>query len=184
MNPRDVVLMVLDTYGGSVSGKTLLQKVCYFIDVAFDFDLGFKAHHYGPYAPAIEDAIGELKELGFIQEETTGFGVMSSSGFGELKRFDYRLTKDGEEVITSLKDKLPEAWKSISIMVNNIREHGNPNYLDLSVAAKSYFILKKQNKPMTDFEIENEAKKFGWQIDSQNIQKAIKLLGNLHLVKS
>jgi hypothetical protein len=37
---------------------------------------------------------------------------------------------------------------------------------------------------MTDFEIENEAKKFGWQIDSQNIQKAIKLLGNLHLVKS
>jgi uncharacterized protein YwgA len=122
MNPRDVVLMVLDTYGGSVSGKTLLQKVCYFLDVAFDFDLGFKAHHYGPYAPAIEDAIGELKELGFVQEETTGFGVMSSSGFGELKRFDYRLTNDGKEVVTNLKGQLHEEWNKVARMVESIRE--------------------------------------------------------------
>jgi uncharacterized protein YwgA len=183
MDPRDVVLMVLDAYSGSISGKTLLQKVCYFLDVAYDFDLGFKAHHYGPYAPPIEDAIGELKELGFIREETTGFGVMSSSGFGEVKRYDYRLTNDGKEVVGVLETKMPEQWGKVSHMVKRIRENGDPNYLDLSVAAKSYFILRKQNKPMTDGEIENEAKKLGWQVGSDNIQKAITLLGNLTLVE-
>ena len=32
MNPKDIVLLVLDGYEGSMSGKTLLQKVCYFVE--------------------------------------------------------------------------------------------------------------------------------------------------------
>lgn len=182
MNPRDLVLMVLDAYGGSISGKTLLQKVCYFMDVSFGLDIGFKAHHYGPYAPTIEDAIGELKELGFISEETTGFGIQSSSGFGEVKRYDYRLTNDGKEVVGALKQKMSEQWENVRQRVQSIRANGEPNYQDLSVAAKSYFILRRQNKPMTDGEIKNEARRIGWQVTPENIQKAITLLGSLNLV--
>lgn len=110
LNSKEIVLLVVDGYGGSMSGKTLLQKVCYFVEVAL------KAHHYGPYSPSIEESVGELKELGFIEEHTVGFGVSNPSGFGELRRYDYRLTADGRKVVEDLKSRRTEV-KDIEEMV-------------------------------------------------------------------
>ena len=182
MNPKDIVLLVLDGYEGSMSGKTLLQKVCYFVDVALNTGVPFKAHHYGPYSPSIEESVGELKELGFIDEHTIGFGVSSPSGFGELRRYDYRLTDDGSKVVEDLKRKNATQAANIAEIVNRIKKSGNPDYFELSIAAKSYFILRKQNKPMTNTEIEKEAQKLGWPLEQDSVRKAIKLLQGIDLV--
>ncbi|MBX3328939.1 MAG: hypothetical protein KF722_00945 [Nitrospira sp.] len=184
MNSKDIVLLVMDEYGGSMSGKTLLQKVCYFAEVALNMGVPFKAHHYGPYSPTIEESVGELKELGFIEEHTVGFGVSNPSGFGELRRYDYRLTDDGRKVVEDLKSKKRVEAKSISGLVERIKKSGNPDYFELSIAAKSYFILRKQNKPMTNSEIEKEAQKLGWPLQEGSVQKAIHLLQGLKLVTS
>lgn len=175
LNSKEIVLLVVDGYGGSMSGKTLLQKVCYFVEVAL------KAHHYGPYSPSIEESVGELKELGFIEEHTVGFGVSNPSGFGELRRYDYRLTADGRKVVEDLKSRRTEV-KDIEEMVERIKNSGDPDYLELSIAAKSYFILRKQNKPMTNSEIEKEAQRLGWPLQEGSVQKAIHLLQGLNLV--
>ena len=54
-------------------------------------------------------------------------------------------------------------------------------YVSLSVAAKSYFILKNERKPITRDEIEGVAKHFDWNIGPAEIERASDFLESLHL---
>lgn len=182
MNAKETVLLILSGYGGSVAGKTMLQKVGYFVDVVLDLDLRFNAHYYGPYSPVIEQAIAELKSLEFITEQRIGFGVANSSGFGELKRFDYRLTQDGDMIVAHILKKQKEEAQAILDLIEKIRSAGDPDYISLSIAAKSFFILRKQERAMAPGEIILAAKGFDWKLREEDIEKALALLQKLDLV--
>ena len=92
--------------------------------------------------------------------------MASPSGFGELKRYDYRLTEDGKLVVQNLHSKKAEECEEVLAVVRRIREAGNPDYLTLSVAAKSYFVLAKQKQAMTGEQIKIAAKSLGWSLKS------------------
>jgi uncharacterized protein YwgA len=181
MEPRDVVLILLDAYGGQIRGRTLLQKVCYFADVKAGLALRFRAHYYGPYSSIVEESVEEAKALGFVSEEPIPWGV--SSSFGELRRFDYRLTEDGRIIVAELKKRKPEESSRLSAIVKEIRTFGDPDYRELSLAAKTYFILHKQKKPVTMKELEMEAKRFNWKLSSDSVNKATDFLCRLGLAK-
>lgn len=108
MKPRDVVLTVLFAYGSRIRGKTMLQKVCYFADFIANLGLGFKPHYYRPLSPLVEQSVSELKGLGFVEEETLGFGVVQNAFFGEVRRYDYKLTLDGSAVVEEVRRREPE----------------------------------------------------------------------------
>jgi uncharacterized protein YwgA len=181
MNAKEVVLLVLDAYGGSVAGKTLLQKLCYFVQVTLGFDLNFAAHHYGPYSAAVEEAVGNLRSLEYVKEEAIAFGVANPSGFGELRRYDYRLTPDGQALVARLKEKRPEQSEKVVHAVRRVREV-DVDYLELSIAAKTYFILRRQQKPMTVAELRGEANKLAWSLQPDSIERALEVLRRLDLV--
>lgn len=181
MKPRETVLVLLDAYGEGVRGRTLLQKVLYFASVIANLDLGFRAHYYGPYSPIVEQAVGELKGLGFLSEQSIGFGVVQNPNFGEMMRFDYQLTPDGKAVVEDLEKRLPEECKLLSDVVQRIKSAGNPDYRELSVAAKTYFILKRQGRPTTFAELEKEAATFSWELPQSSVRKALDFLSTLHL---
>ena len=61
---RDVVLLAYKAFGGTVKGKTMLQKRVYFLSVFLNADLGYEAHYYGPYSEAVATANLEMKSLG------------------------------------------------------------------------------------------------------------------------
>lgn len=86
------------------------------------------------------------------------------------------------KIVNDLRKKKEPVAKRIENMVSRIKGSGNPNYFELSIAAKSYFILRKQNKPMTYVEIEKEAQKLGWPLQQDSVGKAIQLLQGLDLV--
>ncbi|MGA9564865.1 MAG: hypothetical protein WBS19_05005 [Candidatus Korobacteraceae bacterium] len=181
MNSTDFLLSVIDAFGGDVAGRTLLQKRAYFVSLLSGVDPGlrFDAHFYGPYSPTVDNTLGRLKALGFVNEEDTGFGT-APNGF-EIKRYDYKLTDDGASVASRIKGSAE--YQTIRAAADRIIEAGNPNYITLSIAAKAYFILNKREKGMSRDEIAAEATKFDWKLSPASLNSAVQFLERLGLVQ-
>jgi len=181
MNSAQFIITMFHGFGGKISGKTLLQKRAFFVSLLSGIDpgLGFDAHYYGPYSSAVDSTVSQLKDMGFLQEEVSDFGVMSG-GF-EMRRFDYSLTEQGEQIADGLK-MLPEPTAVLK-GIESIIQAGDPNYVELSIAAKAYFIVSKQKRPMSVSEITKEAEKYNWNIGEQSLRKAVDFLRTLGVAK-
>jgi|SRR5581483_8332467 len=177
-----LILLTIDNNGGQLSSKTLLQKRTYFLSVLLDFDMSFKAHFYGPFSPEIESCLTQLKTLGFIEERPIKFGIADTVGF-EYRRYDYELTDDGEEIVASLNKTYPREVKRVNAVLDKLKEAGDTgDYVSLSIAAKINHILRMGEREMGFNEIKGAAKKLGWSIGDQEIEKAASFLKNLKLV--
>lgn len=180
MRPTDFLLCLIDASGGTIRGRTLLQKRAFFVTqlIGEDFGLKFDAHYYGPYSSTVEGTATQLNNLGFLQESNTGFGVLSD-GF-EVRRYDYSLTEDGKFIVGRLRET-PE-YRRISDATHRILAAGDPNYMELSIAAKAYFILKKkEGKGMSVGELIKEAEKYSWNIPPQSLKRAVAFLATIDL---
>jgi uncharacterized protein YwgA len=181
MNATDFVISLVDASGGSIQGRTLLQKRAYFLTLlaGLDIDVDFDAHFYGPYSAVVDNTMTQLKNLSFIEESATAYGV-DNTGF-EMKRYDYRLTPDGQKIAEKLR-ATPE-YGQIRRIVNRMTESGNLNYMELSIAAKAFFILKKRKERMSKDEIIREARKFDWNIQPPSLDKAVSFLERLGVLQ-
>jgi len=180
MKPTDFLMCLIDAWGGTIPGRTLLQKRAFFVTelIGEDFGLKFDAHYYGPFSSTVEGTATQLKNLGFLQESNTGFGILSD-GF-EVRRYDYTLTDDGKFLVGRLRET-PE-YKKISDATRRMLAAGDPNYMELSIAAKAYFILKKkEGKEMSAPELIKEAEKYSWNISPQSLKRAIGFLTSIDL---
>lgn len=177
MKIRDVLIIILGSMNGTVESKTKIQKLCYFLSVFLSEDFGFKAHYYGPYSQQVENALDELRGMGFVSAERVRFGAVSG-GF-EVVRFDYSLTSDGKAIYQELK-RTSEAKH----MIEYLKKMKDLDYVELSIAAKSHYILKQEGKPMIADKIREKSKNFNWNITDKEINSAINFLKDLHLVKT
>lgn len=180
MKPTDFLLCLIDASGGTIEGRTLLQKRAFFVTelVGEDFGLKFDAHYYGPYSATVEGTTTQLKNLGFVQESSTGFGILSD-GF-EVRRYDCTLTNDGKSLVRELRET-PE-YKSISHAIRVMMAAGDPNYMELSIAAKAYFLLKKKEGAGTSVaELIKQAEKYSWNISPESVKRGIGFLTSIGL---
>jgi len=179
MNTSQFVLSLIRASEGKIQGRTLLQKRGYFVSLLTGLspNLGYQAHFYGPYSATLDGTLTQMKNLGFIEEGTTGFGVVSG-GF-EVRRYDYSLTEDGEKVLQPF-SKTAE-YQHIEAAIRKIQEAGDPDYVELSIAAKAFFILQKQQKGMTAAELLKEATKFNWNIPEHSLGRAVAFLTKVGL---
>lgn len=180
MKPTDFLLCLIDASGGNVHGRTLLQKRAFFVTeiIGEDFGLKFDAHYYGPFSSTVEGTAAQLNNLGFLQESSTGFGILSD-GF-EVRRYDYTLTEDGKFLVNRLRET-PQ-YKRISDATKRMLAAGDPNYMELSIAAKAYFLLKKkEGAGMSVTELIKEAEKYNWNISPQSIKRAVSFLKAIDL---
>jgi uncharacterized protein YwgA len=178
-----LVLLVLDHSGGAISGKTLLQKRCFFLGELLGKDLHYQAHYYGPYSVEVEEGLAKLKGLGFVQERSLGFGVADNVGF-EVRRYDYTLTDDGRTVVKTLKQRQPAECAEIMSILDNLKGAGDTgDYVELSIAAKTCHILSETESPMTTSAIRTAAEDLGWDISEESINKACDFLQKLNVIK-
>jgi len=179
MNTSQFVLSLIAASGGNLQGRTLLQKKGYFASLltGIPVNLGYQAHYYGPYSATIDGTLTQLKNLGFVEEASTGFGVVSG-GF-EMRRYDYCLTNDGWKILEPLLESAE--YKRIEEAVHKIRDAGEPNYMELSIAAKAFYILQKQGKGMSGTELLTEAKNFNWNISPESLGRAVEFLKRVDL---
>jgi uncharacterized protein YwgA len=182
MTADHLVLVILDHAGGHLSGKTLLQKRAYFVVEILGLNIRFKAHFYGPFSPEIESALAQSKSLGFIQENAQSFGVTGDEGF-ELRRYDFSLTSQGGEILSFLKNQQPEECQRVEECLERLATAGDfSDYVSLSIAAKTYFIVKQRNASMTLEEIKSHAEYLGWKISAGEVSKAADFLRNAKLI--
>lgn len=165
---------------GSIQGKTNLQKKMYFLSILLGEDFGFGPHYYGPYSARVAAANQEMKALAFLSESKASAGNVESSGF-EIARHDFQLTADGWTVLEEKKGRMKADWERVQAAVGRIQEAGQLSYMELSIAAKSFFILRDQGRPTSPEEIVALANNFGWSFTAQDVEKAVQFLSGLNL---
>ena len=178
MKIRHFILMLLRASGGIINGKTKLQKEMYFISLLLEKDFGFEAHYYGPYSVEIERGLDELIGAGFVNMRREIFGIDYNRGF-EVKRYNFSLTESGQRLTEILIKENSDENKMVRGFIEKLKELDSPDYLSLSLAAKAYFILSKEGKPMSEAQIREKAKEFGWNVNGNDIHMAVNILGKL-----
>lgn len=179
MKIYEILLVLIDELGGKVSGRTLIQKLCYFFSIKHNKNMGFKPHYYGPYSPYVEKALDELEGIGLFDKTVELLGE-SSSGF-EIKRYDYVLTKYGKQAVSTIAQS--DEKEKVVTFASKIKRHGIPSTEEISVAAKSYFILNRERSTLTDNQIKGKASDFDWDITEDSINRASDFLVKMELVK-
>lgn len=179
MEARHLLLMILDACGKKIESKTKLHKIAYFISIILNKDFQFNAYYYGPYSRPMEEGLGELTGAGFLDVTIRSYGIDWMHGF-EKKRYAYNITESGIELLNHLKSRHGDDYEKIVKYTALLKEE---NYINLSIAAKSYFILHKENQPLTREQIRLKAREFKWKISDVEIESAITILRRLKFVK-
>jgi uncharacterized protein YwgA len=181
MNAADFLLSLIDASGGAIQGRTLFQKRAYFVTLlsGLDVSLDFNAHFYGPYSAVVDNTITHLKNLRFIDESATAYGV-DNTGF-EMKRYDYKLTSDGQRISAKLRETAE--YQKIREIVTQMLQAGNLSYMELSIAAKAFFILRNKKETLSKQEIIREAQKFDWNIQPTSLATAVSFLDRLGVLQ-
>lgn len=185
MNAYDFVHLVLNAMGGQIQGRTKLQKTIYFLGILTGNidELGYRPHYYGPYSDAVAAAVNRLKALGFVEEGSLHTGMLGKDGF-EIARHDFTLTEEGKAISAKKAEVNAPAWKKITEAVAKFRRAGDVDYMKMSVAAKTYFVLSNKGQPTTVVELSESAKALGWNPKPAEIMESVKFLEDLGLAMS
>lgn len=183
MDTPDVLLLAYEAFGGEVQGKTKLQKKLYFLSIMMGQDLGFGPHYYGPYSAEVASANSALKSMGYLVESVASAGSYNAEGF-EIARHDFRLTEDGRTVARRKQRQFPSEWERIKQAADVLSVAGDLSYMEISIAAKAYFLLDQRGEPARVDEVVRMAHQFGWSVKEADIIKAVEFLEKLQLAKS
>jgi len=182
MTAYDFVHLAFLALDGEIKGKTKLQKVVYFLGLAtrHEEDLGYRPHFYGPYSDEVAAAVERLKTLGFLEQTVSGIGVTDARGF-EVARYDYRLNDSGRKMAEAKAHKLCEEWDKIKKVSEAMKPLLDQDYMKLSIAAKTWFMLEQKEGPAKLTDLKAMAPKFGWSVTVDQIEEAEKLLQQVRL---
>ena len=177
---RDVLVLAYKAFDGDMRGKTLLQKRVYFLSVMLGIDMGYDAHYYGPYSEKVATLNSELKSMGYISESSSAWGY-DQRGF-EMARHDFKLTEVGDRLADRKTVTQVQIWNRIQEAAAVVRKAGELDYMELSIAAKAYYVLNKLNGKATLEDIAGMLPKFGWSVSQEQLQKATDFLAKADLV--
>ena len=161
-----------------VQGRTLLQKRIYFLSVLANEDFGFRPHYYGPYSSHVSTSLSALVEADLVEEARIRYGVATT--FGEVVRYDYRLSKSGRDVV----GQRPEIVSPYREYLDKIHDSGISVDLNtVSIAAKVHFIVADKGKATVE-QIQEMAGSLGWSISEDSVNSVVDYLKRLELVKA
>jgi len=171
------IVLTIGEAGNGVLGRTAIQKLLYFSTVKGIVDATYYAHFYGPYSEDVTASLSTLISFGFVEERME---ITS----GEQRRYRYSLTANGRKLLDEIKSQQPqEEISKIEKIVKQAKEYSSDlGAVDLSIPAKSHFILREAREPMTLSAISEAAKRLGWDVPPEQITKSIEFLENLGLV--
>ncbi len=68
--------------------------------------------------------------------------------------------------------KHPALWARLQDAARRLRSAGDLDYMRLSIAAKTFFVLGQQRRPATPAELAQLAPRFGWRVAVSEIEEA------------
>lgn len=183
MNIGHLILAVIGySKESTVQGRTLLQKTVYFLNELLNQKIDFSPHYYGPYSEAVAQATDSLVAVGLISESVEAFPTFDPATNFDARRFTYKLTPAGREVLQDLKKGENEKkLEEINTLVGKMEKLAGMDYKYLSVAAKMHHILKRHKRAISAEEISKEARVLGWALSKQDIKGVIDFLQKMKL---
>lgn len=180
MQLEDMILSLIQLSGNSLKGKTLLQKQIYFMSVFLKEDFGYRPHYYGPYSPIVDSSLMKLKSLGFVYENVSYWGY-DYDGF-DKKTYEFSLTNNGKKVLDLFIESEEDTYEKIQEIYNRtLKSDGTRNYVTLSVAAKLFYIIESNGTQLSEDQMIEEAKSYGWNISNDSVEKGVQILKELKL---
>lgn len=187
MDVTGAVIGVVQAAGGTLYGRTTLQKLVYFAAFKGLISARFRPHYYGPYSEEVASAVDALSANGFLSEETKLLGPQMDPWLldvaGNAKAYAYSLPPDGESLAQQVKRESPREWREIEKLVGMCREHAKLSPGILATAAKVHYILSQGTRSMDEAEITRTATEFGWKLTEGQIIQVARLLRELGLVR-
>lgn len=182
MTPYDFVQLTLHAAGGKIQGRTRLQKTVYFLGLLTDHldELGYQAHHYGPYSADVAEAMSTLEGIGFASSTVASVGSVDPQGF-EIRRTDYSLTEEGVRAASRKDETHRELSVKLKAGLDLLKRAGDLDYVKLSIAAKAFYLLQQCNATTSEKELPQLAKAFGWAVSEQQISEGLGYLRKLKL---
>lgn len=184
MKRRDLILAIIAICSGREEfGRTSLQKTAFFVGERFQTGLGHHAHFYGPFSDQVEADVEDLVFASLVDEKVSLLGFAGSSG-NQAKRYEYELTADGKERVGALAEAYPTELAELRDFIERLIEAaGGLDQRILSPAAKTYFIAKREKRPVSSAEIKEFGKKLGWNLRNPQIKQVASVLSTLGFAK-
>ncbi len=121
---RDIPLLIA-VFGlhqnKTIAGRTRIQKeICllkYKSQLPFTFE--YKSYFYGPYSEELSDTINTLVGVKLLEETVTSVGYNSY-------RYDYSLTKQGEELFTKVNQEAGDLISKLRAEINTFEAMSTP----------------------------------------------------------
>ncbi len=181
VSAQDVVLLLLKHHGGEIHGKTVLQKVAYFVSVRTNRDLSFSPHFFGPYSRTLQNALDLLVLSGSVEEQERVIGTNTAGA--PIRHYLYKISPAGESLAEGIVKKKEEVSEQTAFVLERIgQQHADKSARPLSLAAKVHFILSNRNRALTADEISKASQELGWEVRPKEVDRAIDLLKKLELV--
>ncbi len=181
MDTTELVLLTVSCEKELLKGRTLLQKVAYFVNELEDCGISFFAHYYGPYSREIANAVDGTVATGLLKEIQTDFNVPKSD-YLEFRRYDYHLTRAGQRYVKLIVKDNPKKSRQICSTLKKIHKVLGHDYQTLSIAAKTHHILKYEPRPMDSGEISKVARSIGWRLSEHQVENLCEFLAKLKLI--
>jgi hypothetical protein len=108
-------------------------------------------------------------------------GAVDPHGF-EVRRVDFRFTEEGRTIAEQKAAKYPELFGQLREAAEHLRQAGDLDYVKLSIAAKTLFMLRERKALASEPELGRLARHFGWSVSPDQIREAVDYLRRLRLV--
>lgn len=180
LDEYDTIGLTIGAHGGSITGRTAIQKLIYFTKVKIpSIDITYTHHYYGPFSRNVAMGLENLTAFSYLEEKNT-----SATSF---ESYQYDLTTSGVKIFEKTKNEYEREYKIISDIVNTCEKNCHLKANPLSYAAKADYILREKGIERkvgtTVNDIKELAKEFGWRISEDEVLEGINLLKELDLVK-
>jgi len=176
-----LTLKYLSNEKGEVEGRTLLQKMIYFLNEKLDLGIPFVPYYYGPYSEKITNALESLKNVGMIEEKIETYSQkMSRTVFFEPCLYKYIFNDFGFKFAELTEKKHKQKADEIKKTIDEIKSAFHNDVKLLSVAGKMLTILRLKNKPMRPQNILKEAKALNWNISKKEVKEVINSLKEIN----
>ena len=181
LDAMEAIELALIANGGSIKGRTSLQKIVYFISVQVpDNSIDYTHHFFGPYSVDVASGLANLQSLGFVYEIPIPAGRHTG--------YEYGITNYGREDAKRLDEMYPqEVHERIAKTVRACKEDlAIASAPRLLYAAKVHYVRANHDtqnleKPQNEDETCEAARSFGWGLEPENVRSGFELLRGLGL---
>ena len=162
-----VTAIVAAAPGGELIGRVRLQKTAYLLErLGFKAALRFEYHHYGPYSRELDNATGDAKAFGMIEEKLEH----RSSDGALFSRFQ----------LASGVEPKAEIYRALgrARVGQIVADFAGTNVTVLELAATVDWLIQEEN--VRDWRAEITKRK-GKKVLGGRLERAVALLGTLGL---